>query len=158
MAVYQYPTNEKQCACTHVGLERRTDGCTLCPRKSHAHPEKHSEVTAPSNRVSQPQRGVLQHRSPKALTVLFVTCDRMRCVEVAIVRLAEGCRYNKRHRSHASGSACGALETGYSVPEDRVLLEQDSAQWYEPQRCKGNRMAWTRDISAPQLVPLRRAR
>lgn len=60
-----------------------------------------------------------------------MTCDRMRCVEVAIVRLAEGCRYNKRHRSHASGSACGALETGYSVPEDRVLLEQDIAQWYE---------------------------
>jgi hypothetical protein len=52
----------------------------------------------------------------------------MRCVGVAVARLAEDSRYDQRHRSHASGSAFGALETGYSVPEDRVLPRPDDGQ------------------------------
>jgi hypothetical protein len=72
----------------------------------------------------------------------------MRCVGVADAPLAEDSRYGQRHRSHASGSACGAMETGYSVPEDRVLPRPDKAQWDEPQRHKGRRMAGTRDMNA----------
>ena len=61
-------------------------------------------------------------------------------------------------RSHASGSACGAIETGFSVPEDRVSPEVYHGQRHEPQRYMGKRMAWTRDNQCAQLVPLRRAR
>jgi hypothetical protein len=78
-------------------------------------------------------------------------------VEVAIVRLVEGCRYNQRHCSHASGSACGATETGYPLCLKIVYLSRCTTS--NTMSLNGTREnGWVaRDTKRAQLVPLRRA-